>query len=276
MSGELFVYHRVVSRLVMLAFALSLVACTQGGDPWYTTTGTADAGGGDAGAADGGGGDAGGPGAAIDPTILQIFDDNKCMNCHGGPSTLGGLDISTLDGLLAGGTKAGAAIIPCDAAASPLIQVLDGGIDDGTINVAAMPLGGDPIGSEDTAALAAWIDAGAGVQACDGDGEPGDPDPTLWTDGVRPALEPYCSGCHGAAGFTSVNFLGDEAILDGDATNSYGSCDGLSVSACILVVLEEGTMPQGGGCDTDPAAEGCPTEAEITLVRNWVDAGAPH
>ncbi|MDP6945796.1 MAG: c-type cytochrome domain-containing protein, partial [Myxococcota bacterium] len=126
-----------MNRLITLAIALSLVACTQGGDPWYTTPSTGDATGGD---------DVGTTPAVLDDEILQIFEDNSCLGCHGNGATSGGLDLSTLEGLLAGGDKAGPAIVPCDPEASPLLDVIQGGIDDGTISVLPMPLGGDAVG----------------------------------------------------------------------------------------------------------------------------------
>jgi len=219
-----------------------------------------------------------GPLPEIDGDIFKIFQQYTCMTCHDGTdgaNVLGGLDMSTLEGLLAGGGKAGPSIVACDPDASPLIQVVEGGIDDGTVSVALMPLTGASLQPADIDALRAWISAGAGIEDC-GDIPDDPPDTSLWTESVRPMLETYCAACHGEGGFANPVFLGDESTLDLVVANSYGVCPDLTGADCILAMMEEGHMPQGGGCAGQGGEDGCPTADDIQLVSDWIDAGAVH
>src|SRR5207248_8056136 len=66
--------------------------------------------------------------------VLPILEKN-CITCHKGTNPAGGLTVSTLDALLAGG-KHGPAIAPGDAQASLLMQYVRGE------KMPRMPMGG--------------------------------------------------------------------------------------------------------------------------------------
>ncbi|HRE99330.1 MAG TPA: PSD1 and planctomycete cytochrome C domain-containing protein [Pirellulaceae bacterium] len=100
--------------------------------------------------------------------IRPIFQAH-CYRCHAGDRPEGGLRLDLRGRALAGGDSLGPAIVPGDAARSPLLQVLAPDAD--------LPM--PPADSEATrptddaiATIAAWIDAGA-----------------VWPDGVDTATE---------------------------------------------------------------------------------------
>ena len=82
------------------------------------------------------------------------------MGCHGGSS---GFNAESIEAVIAGGNTAGAAVIPCDSDASPLIQVIDGTHE----SVAQMPYFDEPMDSADRDIIAAWIDQGAETEVCE-------------------------------------------------------------------------------------------------------------
>ena len=84
---------------------------------------------------------------------IRPIMERTCWNCHGAAIQSSGLDLSTREKALEGGIR-GPAIVPGDAAASPLFRQLAG------MEGPAMPLG-VPLPDEDIEKFRAWIDAGA-------------------------------------------------------------------------------------------------------------------
>jgi len=86
-------------------------------------------------------------GDAWDGAVAALFDP-KCTACHGAALQTSGLDLSTYDTALTGGGS-GAGIVPGDAAASIIVQIMEAG--------------GHPalLSAEEVAQLREWIDAGA-------------------------------------------------------------------------------------------------------------------
>ena len=76
-----------------------------------------------------------------------------CLQCHNSKRGRGGLDLSTLQGLQAGGLK-GPVVVPGDADKSLLFQVVQGPSP-------KMPQKGDPLTREQVDSLRRWIVAGA-------------------------------------------------------------------------------------------------------------------
>jgi hypothetical protein len=63
----------------------------------------------------------------------------------------------------------------------------------------------------------------------------------------------------------------------GDTQKDSYYCDGKTKGACLLVRIQDGTMPQGGGCTGDPAQDtakaGCLTAEEQAKLQAWIDGG---
>lgn len=98
----------------------------------------------------------------IDPRVVQFRDRvlpvlaKKCMSCHSaGAAAAGGLDMTTMRGLLIGGGR-GPAIVPGDADASLLYQAATW-----THESLRMPRGGERLSDSSLSDLKEWINAGA-------------------------------------------------------------------------------------------------------------------
>ena len=92
--------------------------------------------------------------AAFPPAVRELLA-HRCGSCHGAGAVESGFDLATRETLLAGGTR-GPAVVPGDAGASLLYRLA------ARMEEPHMPAEGDPLTADELAALAAWIDAGAG------------------------------------------------------------------------------------------------------------------
>jgi len=91
---------------------------------------------------------------------------------------------------------------------------------------------------------------------------------------VRPIILAKCGSCH----------TGNERIANADPQNAYngtqrvGSQCGntIRVSECILIRINNGSMPQNAGCtgdaEDDTRAE-CLAEAQEQTIQAWLDQG---
>ena len=130
-----------------------------------------------------------------------------------------------------------------------------------------------------------------GLSACGTDGDTGDTgdapatpdaapigpaDGPTYVDDVQPLLQAKCGPCHVSGGAGGVNHASSVA----DAHRDSSACAGQKVFECILVRVQDGSMPPGGACTGDPAAdagnERCLTAAEQDLLADWIEAGAPE
>ncbi len=108
---------------------------------------------------------------------VQPLLERSCLRCHGAERPKGGLRLDTRAGVLAGG-HSGAAVIPGDAARSPLLQAVARTDPD----TAMPPEGkGDPLVPAEVDLLRAWIDQGA-----HGSSEPASPSVAF---SVTPAVQ---------------------------------------------------------------------------------------
>ena len=86
--------------------------------------------------------------------VLPILS-RACFDCHGPDAQESALRLDVLKNALAGGELFGAAIVPGDAAGSPLVQFISA---DGELE---MPPSGAKLSAAEVALIRAWIDAGA-------------------------------------------------------------------------------------------------------------------
>ncbi|MGH7128994.1 MAG: c-type cytochrome domain-containing protein, partial [Planctomycetaceae bacterium] len=100
-------------------------------------------------------------GESTDPANLVSFTDDvapvlreKCARCHGDNNPRNGFRVGSHEALLRGG-RSGRAIVPGNAAASPLVARLN------TSGDAMMPKGGPPLSAEERQTIAVWITQGA-------------------------------------------------------------------------------------------------------------------
>ena len=117
--------------------------------------------------------------------VRPLFDKH-CAACHKPDSKQGGLDISSRDTLLAGGTR-GAAIVPGDASSSLLYRVLTHAAEP------KMPFQGEKLSPEAIGLVATWIDLGAPYA----DAPKATQNAAALFEDVRPILETKCLVCHG-------------------------------------------------------------------------------
>ena len=85
--------------------------------------------------------------------VAAIFT-TSCISCHAQGNSKGGLDLSTYQGVMAGG-RSGAAVIPGDAKNSLLLQLVNG------TKQPAMPKRAAPLSAEQVKAIQNWIQSGA-------------------------------------------------------------------------------------------------------------------
>jgi len=94
-----------------------------------------------------------------------------------------------------------------------------------------------------------------------------------WATDVQPILVAYCGRCHeGDATASGVPWLNSHDNVTADAF--AGVCNGSQVADCIVVRINDGSMPDDGACP--PGDEGCITEAQFATVENWIADGKPE
>ena len=97
-----------------------------------------------------------------------------------------------------------------------------------------------------------------------------------YTNDVQPILQAKCASCHTTGGSGGVNFATNYA----DTQKNASSCAGKFVYECILIRVQDSSMPRNVGCTGDPTTDagnaGCLTQAEQTTLADWITAGAPQ
>jgi hypothetical protein len=130
-----------------------------------------------------------------------------------------------------------------------------------------------PLFMRSSALLLAGLVTACGSSGSDQNGESGTP---TYTQDVQPILQAKCDPCHttdGAGGFNHAT--------DYDATQEASEvCAGMKVYQCMLMRVQNGSMPEDGDCSGDAAADAtnarCLTAAEQDVLAGWVAAGAPE
>ncbi len=89
-----------------------------------------------------------------------------------------------------------------------------------------------------------------------------------------------CTPCHAGsapeAGSGGAALGASDSAVSFDATQldaGFAACAGKSKGECALIRIKDGSMPKGGGCDTDPNGADCVTAAEQAIIQQWIDGG---
>ena len=90
-------------------------------------------------------------GEVFESEILPVLEQH-CLPCHGPASQTSGLTATSIDGLLAGGARHGAAITPGHPEHSILVRALKGEI------LPRMPMGKPPLSGDQVEAIANWVE----------------------------------------------------------------------------------------------------------------------
>ncbi len=91
-------------------------------------------------------------GGVFESEVLPVLEQN-CLPCHGPASQTSGLTATSIDGLLAGGARHGAAVTPGHPERSVLVRALKGEISP------RMPMGKPPLPRDQVEAIANWIES---------------------------------------------------------------------------------------------------------------------
>jgi hypothetical protein len=93
---------------------------------------------------------------------------------------------------------------------------------------------------------------------------------------AQPIFQAKCSPCHTVGDSAGVNFASSYA--DTQVAGSPAYCpSGITVGACTLVRIQNGSMPFGAGCTGDPAQDvgnsACVTAAQQATLQSWISDG---
>jgi len=203
---------------------------------------------------------------------IGAFLSERCALCHKAEGGLGGLNLTTYEGALAGGTS-GPAIKPGASGVSPL--VIWPQREDHPVQLEAGQI----------AALRIWIDSGAPIgvpQPTPTPAPTATPDPTA-TPG--PTEEGGDSGDGGSEVVTYANTM--QELFAGSCGACHGASGGLDVSSYANLLA--GGISGAGIVPGDPESSvvylrqsagenhfGQFSDEQLTLLREWILAGAPE
>ncbi len=157
-----------------------------------------------------------------------------------------GLALDTYANTMAGGAN-GAVVIPGDSANSVLYALQVAGSHPAVF------------GPEELAILQAWIDAGASETGGPPSSDSGSSGP-VWEGQIAEIFQSKCGTCHGAGAMGGLNVTTYTDLFAGGASGDL-VLPGDS-AASPLVLKQMGEHP------------GLFDEAELELIKAWIDAGA--
>ncbi|WP_346727601.1 c-type cytochrome domain-containing protein [Zestomonas insulae] len=216
-------------------------------------------------------GEAAGGSAGEVLTLLRA----RCVICHSGPGAPSGLQLDSLDGLLAG-SRNGPVVKPGQPLDSELLRRLKG------LSQPRMPLTGPPFLSDAEIALVeAWIVAGAPLElAADtapvaapaAEANPPPPGAPVTYAQVAPILLSRCAKCH-----TESGLMG--AAPEGYRLDSYAATVASGERARVVpgqVAASELVRRIRGQARPRMPFDGPPylSDAQIALIEAWIADGA--
>jgi formate dehydrogenase gamma subunit len=192
-------------------------------------------------------------GPSWDVEIAALFDPT-CTGCHGASNQTSGLDLSSYDSALTGGSR-GPGIVPGDPEASVIVQMMGG----------SHPAQLSP---EDLDLLITWIEAGAPEQP--GSGPPADTTTTTeavaftWNADFAPIMDQRCTTCHNPERLTSgLDLTSYEGAVAG-GSRGPGIVPGDPDGSVVYQILEPGDHVMTF------------RTSELAALRSWISAGAPE
>ncbi|MBM3801969.1 MAG: DUF1553 domain-containing protein [Acidimicrobiia bacterium] len=204
--------------------------------------------------------------------VREVLDQH-CRACHNSSTKQGGLDLTTRQGLVQGGTR-GPAVVPGNAGESLLYKLITHRQEP------YMPLQGQRIPSETASLIELWIDLGAPFEAAPTMGEAthaahagmrSEPTSQAFFEKVRPVLETRCLNCHGGKlRQAGLDISTREKLLRGSDTHKDVVVPGRSGDSLLMKKikhLHEPGMPY--------RSQNLPEEA-IANMAAWIDANAPY
>lgn len=202
----------------------------------------------------------------------------KCAECHSEQRRRGGLRVSSLADLLAGG-RSGPAIVPGDPDGSLLIQVVRHEIDE-----LEMPQDAPALSAREIEGLAEWIgmdapwpeDAPTVVFAASSESAGLTPGAQIFVDRVRPVLEQKCFTCHTDDERGGLRLDSRERILQGGGRGPAvepGNPEGSLLVAAVRHEHADLSMPRNGAKLSDSEIEGI--VEWIRAGAEWADVAAP-
>jgi hypothetical protein len=201
-------------------------------------------------------------GASLYVQQIKPALDKHCVMCHDGQSHKGGLDVTTREALLRGGTS-GPAIVAGNAKDSLLYKLI------AHEQEPAMPYKTGKLPDDVIAKFAEWIDVGASY------GElaaaPKQSGNTLFASYIRPLLETQCLNCHGAGQVKRAGFdlsTRDGLLRGGEA--GLAVVPGNARDSALYKRVNHEVQP---GMPFQAAKL---SEEQIARIRDWINAGAEY
>jgi mono/diheme cytochrome c family protein len=191
---------------------------------------------------------------------IQPILTRKCGKCHGGKVRKGGLDLSSMAGLRAGG-ESGEKVVAESVADSLLWIMIDGGD--------MPPKGQTPLTDKEAAIIRRWIVAGARSDAPHRPAEK-----TLTQHDVLPIMLLRCATCHGARLKRGGVDLRTPTTMRQGGTNGPAFVSGDPDASLMIQRIESEACPPREQLlkyfvKRAPASE-------VKVLRDWIAAGAPE
>ncbi len=176
---------------------------------------------------------------------IQPLVKQKCLRCHTGEKSQGGLDLSTIAGWKKGGVSGPVLNLKNPAESLLMVRIL------GTDGKMKMPMG-ETMSAADVSKFQTWVDQGAKLPL---------PEPTF--NEVQAIFQAHCSGCHGAespkAGLNLFTKDGIQRVV------KAGKPDESQLMRRVLGLDGKPQMPMGFA----PLSA-----AKLDTLKRWIAAGA--
>ena len=189
---------------------------------------------------------------------VQPILEANCLVCHGADAPQQGLDLRTAPAILRGGNS-GPAIEIGASTKSLLVERIVAG---------TMPPGDARLAEGEIEVIRRWIDEGAGQEA-------GVLGLNLVTEAdVLPILQARCVVCHGKSKQSGGLDLRTQASRLAGGESGPAIVPGKPDESLLIRKVDSGLLHPSAKMQYDHAVRN-PTEAEMTVLRQWVATGCP-